>query len=377
MHCRAQQALHLLALEPIAETIADKNAYGFRPHRSTADAIERCVSALVRKGSAQYILEGDIQSCFDQLSHQWLLQHVPTDKGMLAKWLKAGYMDGNMLYDTNSGTPQGGIVSPTLLTIALHGLEAAINAVTKPRYDKTYLCTYADDFIVTGVSVSQLENKVKPVIEDFLAERGLKLSPTKTKITHIDEGFDFLGVNIRKYNGKLICKPAKENTAAFLRKIRQTIKGNATAKTEHLIQLLNPIIRGWGNFHRHNSAKRTFGKADHQIFNALWRWAKRRHPNKGRQWIKRKYFRSRGNRHWAFFADYIDHRGKPQTIELFELGKIPIRRYIKIRVEATPYDPAYKAYFADRHRRRKSRKLDRPCEQPSWSPWWEIEEPSD
>lgn len=372
MACRAQQALHLLALEPIAETIADKNAYGFRPYRSTADAIEQCVMFLARPGSARFIFEGDIKACFDTISHSWLLNNIPMDKAILAKWLAAGYIENGNLYPTNLGTPQGGLISPCLLTITLCGLEAAIKAVIKPRRDKVHLCTYADDFIITGATSEILTETVRPVVESFLAERGLALSPTKTRITPIEEGFDFLGVNTRKYKGKLLCKPAKANQTAFLKDIRHTIKSNATAKTENLIHLLNPKIRGWANYHCHNSAKQTFSKIQTNIFESLWRWAKRRHPEKGMEWIRRKYFRSKGHQHWVFTATIKDAKGNKTHLDLVDISKTPIRRHIKIRAEATPYDPAYQDYFAERQSRRKEKRLTLPCKS-SWSPWWEIE----
>ena len=175
MHCRAQQALHLLALEPISETMADKNSYGFRPLRSTADALGQCFLALCRQHSPEYILEGDIKSCFDTISHQWLLKHATMDKMMLQKWLSAGYIEKDQLCVTEQGTPQGGIISPTLLNITLSGLEKAVKSATK-REDKINVIIYADDFIITGVTKEVLENKVKPVVENFLNERGLVLS---------------------------------------------------------------------------------------------------------------------------------------------------------------------------------------------------------
>jgi RNA-directed DNA polymerase len=370
--CRAQQALYLMGLEPVAEMMSDKHAYGFRPYRSTADAIEQCVLSLAQKGSSQFILEGDIKSCFDTISHSWLLNHVPMDKAMLAKWLTAGYIENDSLYPTDCGTPQGGIISPSLLVITLSGLEAVVKAVTHARRDKAHLCTYADDFIITGATPEILAETIRPAVESFLAERGLVLSQTKTRITHIEEGFDFLGVNIRKYKGKLLCKPAKPNLLAFLKDIRHTIKSNATAKTENLIRILNPKIRGWANYHCHNSAKRTFLKVSRHIFESLWQWAKRRHPEKGIAWIRRKYFRSKGNRHWVFFATIKGPTGKKTPLDLVEIGRTPIRRHIKIRAEATPYDPAYQEYLATRQARRKDKRLFLPCKS-SWSPWWEIE----
>ena len=250
MICRAQQALYLMGLEPVAESIADKHAYGFRPYRSCADAIEQCFRALANRSRAQWILEGDIKACFDKISHTWLMNNVPMDKSMLAKWLSAGYVDQGQLYPTNDGTPQGGIISPTLLTITMAGMEQAIKSVVSQK-DKVNVVSYADDFIVTGISKEVLEQKVKQAIESFLLTRGLELSNEKTIITHIDNGFDFLGFNVRKYHGKLLIKPAKKSVKAFLKNIRSTIKKQATAKTENLIRLLNPKLRGWANYYRH------------------------------------------------------------------------------------------------------------------------------
>lgn len=298
------------------------------------------------------------------------------DKEILTKWLTAGYIENDSLFSTSCGTPQGGIISPSLLTITLSGLEAAIKAAVKSSRDKVHLCTYADDFIITGATPEVLVETVRPVVESFLAERGLVLSPTKTRITPIEEGFDFLGVNIRKYKDKLLCKPAKSNLTAFLQNINHTIKSNATAKTDNLIRLLNPKIRGWANYHRHNSAKKTFSKVGHLIFQSLWRWAKRRHPEKGAQWIKQKYFRSVGHRHWVFSANVTGDPKEKVYLDLVDISKTPIRRHIKIKAEATPYDPAYQEYFAERQKRRKEKRSTLLCKS-SWSAWWEIESAND
>ena len=202
MHCRGMQALYLLALEPVVEMKAGKNSYGFRPKRSAADAIEQCFTILAKKTSAQYILEGDIKSCFNRISHKWLLNNIIIDKDMLKKWLEAGYIDDKgLLNPTNLGVPQGSPISPTILNATLSGLEQAIKTHFKPS-DKVHLVVYADDFIITAANKETLENQVKPLVERFLGERGLELSLEKTKITHIHEGFNFLGHNIRKYRNK-------------------------------------------------------------------------------------------------------------------------------------------------------------------------------
>src|SRR5271154_4701107 len=258
MRDRAMQALHLLALSPVAETTADKNSYGFRSGRGTADAIGQSFLMLSRRDSATWVLEGDIRGCFDNISHEWLLAHVPTDKEVLHKWLKAGFMENRTLFPTEAGTPQGGIISPTLANLTLDGLERLLKATFdrkaarwKADNPKVNFVRYADDFIITGSSKELLENEVKPLVERFLLERGLQLSPEKTCITHIEDGFDFLGQNLRRHGRKVLTTPSKKNLHAFLEKVRGAIKRNSTAKQANLIGILNPIIRGWANYHRH------------------------------------------------------------------------------------------------------------------------------
>jgi RNA-directed DNA polymerase len=346
------QALYLLALEPVAETQADRNSYGFRPKRSTADAIGQCFTALALKQAAQWILEGDIKACFDRISHTWLVSHIPMDKSILRKWLAVGYMEEGILYPTDSGTPQGGIASPTLANMVLDGLEqVAVKAA--PRDQKVHVVKYADDFIITGASREVLEEKVKPAVEAFLWARGLELSAEKTTITHIEDGFDFLGFSVRKYAGKLLIKPAKQSVKAFLADIRGFIKSNPAAKTEILIQQLNPKIRGWTNYYRHVVAKKTFAHVDHHIFLALLAWINRRHPNKSARWKRKRYFRSQGLRHWVFFTLTHDKQGKTMHLDLFQAGRVAIIRHVKIRADATAYDPAFRDYFARRARSRR------------------------
>src|SRR5712691_10352091 len=201
---RAMQALYLLALDPIAETLGDPNSYGFRTERSTADAIEQCFTVLARKHAPQWILEGDIRACFDGLSHEWLLAHIPMDKAMLHKWLKAGFVDKHLLYPTEAGVPQGGICSPVIANLTLDGLERLLRAHDPPNTKraqraKVNLVRYCDDFIITGSSQAVLKQEVKPLVEQFLRVRGLELSQAKTHITPITHGFDFLGQHVRKY----------------------------------------------------------------------------------------------------------------------------------------------------------------------------------
>jgi RNA-directed DNA polymerase len=354
MKDKAMQALHLLALEPVSETLADNKSYGFRPERSTADAREQCFTVLANAKRPQWILEGDIKGCFDNISHQWMLENVPTDKVILQKWLQAGYVYKGKLFPTTAGTPQGGIISPTLANVTLDGLEAALRSQfgrtqsMEAKKHQVNLVRYADDFIITGKSKELLENEVKPLVESFLKKRGLTLSVEKTKVTHIEEGFDFLGWNFRKYDGKLLIKPSKKNVKAFLGKIRETVKRNKAAKQENLIGLLNPMIRGWANYHKGTVAKETFAKVRREVWKVLWQWATRRHPNKGLHWIKERYFEPDGKQKWTFTAKVKDKDGKPREVRLVQANDIKIERYIKIKGEANPFDPAQEAYFESR-----------------------------
>jgi RNA-directed DNA polymerase len=350
MRDRAMQALYLLALEPVAEIQADKNSYGFRPKRSAADATGQCFLSLSRKTSAQWIFEGDIKACFDEISHSWLMENVLMDKTILQQWLTAGYMENGAFYDTESGTPQGGIISPALANLALDGLEDVVKQATD-KIDKVNIIRYADDFVITGNSKEILEQKVKPVVMAFLIKRGLMLSETKTHITHIDRGFDFLGFNLRKYNGKLLIKPSKKSIKTFLADIRSLIKSHRTIKTENLIRLLNPKLRGWANYFRHVVSKEVFSRVDTAIFKTLYRWVKRRHRNKNAQWRYEKYFKHPMPVTWWFHTKSHTTDGKPVFLKLFKLAKVKIERHLKIKADATPYDSAYTAYFSQREAR--------------------------
>jgi RNA-directed DNA polymerase len=357
MNDRAMQALYLMALDPVAETRADPNSYGFRRARSCADAIEQCHKALSSRTAAEWILEGDIQACFDRIDHEWLLANVPIcDKRVLRSWLKAGHLYKNACHSSTEGTPQGGIISPALANIALDGLERRLGPwttrrTTKGRKAKVHYVRYADDFVVTGSSKELLEDEIKPVLAAFFAERGLTLSPEKTVITHISSGFDFLGQNVRDYGGKILIKPSKKSVHKLLEKVRAVIKGNKATSAYNLIVLLNPIIRGWCNYHKHACSKRTFVQVDTAIFRCLWQWAKRRHQreNKNRQWVADKYFGTLGGRSWRFFGETQKAKWEPATRNWLALAaRVRIVRHIKIRNTVNPYDPVDAAYLAER-----------------------------
>lgn len=346
MQDRAMQALHALALKPIAETIGDRNSYGFREGRSCADAIGQAFCALAKSYAPVWVLEGDIKSCFDRISHPWLLKNIPMDKRMLQQWLTAGYLEGGRLFPTREGTPQGGIISPLLANLTLDGMEKAIRSRIRIRRDQVNFIRYADDFVVTARTKETLEQTVKPVVVAFLAERGLELSEQKTTITHIEAGFNFLGQNVRKYRNKLVIKPAKDGLKALVQKTRECIKGCLGQTAETLIAKLNPIVRGWANYHRYVCSAKAFWNADRAIHYQLLRWAKRTHPNKSYGWLKQKYFSFLGR--FGFYAHKRTSTGESKVLRLHSPRHTVIERHIKVRGEANPYDPVYTEYFERR-----------------------------
>lgn len=348
MKDRAMQALYLLALDPVAETTGDENSYGFRPHRCTADAIAQCFTVLARQDRAQWVLEGDIKGFFDNISHDWVLANIPLDKQVLGKWLASGYMEQGKRFDTVAGTPQGGIISPVIANMVLDGLEGKLRTLAKNQSQQRKLqinyVRYADDFIVTGKSKELLETEVLPLLNAFMAERGVALSEEKTLITHIDNGFDFLGQNVRKYNGKLLIKPSNKNVKMFLGKVREVLTRHKMAPAWLIVQWLNPKIRGWANYHRHVVSSETFSYVDHRIWQMLWRWARRRHSNKPRHWVAKKYFGRVGGREWVFGGlkpDGVMHH-------LLLASQVSIKRHVKVKGDANPYDQSQEQYFEKR-----------------------------
>ena len=355
---RAMQTLYKFSLEPIAETYADPNSYGFRIGRSTHDAIEQCFTDLNKGKSPEWILEGDIKGCFDHISHEWLLENIPMDTQILEKWLKCGYVETRKLFPTDEGAPQGGTISPTLMNMTLDGLERLLQERLPTRqkvngrthFNKLNFVRYADDFIITGESPEFLRDKVLPIVKEFLTERGLQLSEEKTVITHIEDGFDFLGKNIRKYNGKLLIKPSKTSVKSFLEKVRSIIKGNKSTKQETLIRKLNPVIRGWVNNQRYVVSSKVFSRVDYEIYKCLWQWAKRRHKKKSHKWIAQKYWHNIGSRQWTFSVPYENQstEGEPLYCKLEYATDTKIIRFKKIVAEANPFDECWTDYFEER-----------------------------
>jgi len=336
---RAMQALYSLALQPIAETTADARSFGFRLFKCAQDASSYAFRCLYQDTSSPWILEGDIKGCFDNISHTWLKDNIPIDRSILSQFLKSGFIFDDTFYHTDKGTPQGGIVSPILANMTLDGIENLL----KERFPKmkVYFIRYCDDFLVI-VPSKGIAEEVQGIIRDFLSIRGLELSSEKTVITHIDEGFDFLSWNFRKYDGKFLIKPSQKSIKSITQKLNTIVSKAKTWTQDELIKTLNPVIRGWANYHRHIAAKDVFRKLDSYLWEITWRWGKRRHSNKGHKWIANKYWTSEGTRNWVF---------KTNENKLLKFSDTKIRRHRHAKLDANPY--LDRNYFLERKDRIK------------------------
>ena len=348
MSDRAMQALYLLALEPVGETTADHNSYGFRPKRSCRDAIAQCFLSLSKSYSPRWVLDADIKACFDWIDHDWLLDNIPIEKKILSQWLKSGYIQKGKLFPTKAGTPQGGIISPLLANMALDGMEALVKKHNK-RGMKLNFIRYADDFCITAELKETLENIIIPELKTFLGTRGLELSEEKTRIVNIEEGFDFLGQTMRKFRGnKLITQPSKESTRIHLDKVRSTIKLCGGQNAEYLIKKLSPVIRGWSNYHRFVQSGKAYYRCQYLTNGYLMKWAKRSNGSKTPKWLRNHFWgKSRDKRHFSCLSI---KDGKPYVRSLFYHPEVGQARYIKIRGSVNPYSKKDKEYFAMRER---------------------------
>ena len=330
---RAMQTLHALALSPVESATGDKTSFGFKLYRSTKDACAYLHTCMSRKLAPKWVVEGDIKSCYDEIDHNWILENIPMHKQVLRESLKAGYIEEHHQFPTEKGTPQGGTVSPIIANMTLNGLETVIakKFYSKPdgTIDKTHrnkhrvnFVRFADDFVITADS-EEVAYEIINTVKTFLEPRGLRLSDEKTRVTNIDDGFDFLGWNFRKYDGKLLIKPSADSQNGVISKIREIIHKAKAWDQERLIQMLNPIIRGWAQYHNHAVSKAVFSKMDNVVYNMLVSWAKRRHPNKGTKWIMDKYWHKCGNRKYVFSTE-------SNTLERFSTTKIVRHRLARL-----------------------------------------------
>ena len=349
---RSKQALAKMAREPEWEAKFEPNSYGFRPGRSCQDAIAAIFLAIRYK--PKFVVDADIKGCFDNINHEALLRklHTPTILSHAIKgWLRAGVMEGVDFSPTKRGTPQGGVISPLLANIALHGLEEAITKGYKRTEEQPFLIRYADDFIVLHSDKDKIDQLAGSITAQ-LAKMGLSLSPTKTRVTHTltpyqeNVGFDFLGFSIRQFpvgkthtgrstNGqplgfKTIIKPSKESVKQHLAQTKKRLRQLRSRPQWQVIKELNPVTRGWTNYYRAVVSSKVFNGCDNVLWHQLRRWSRARHPNKGSQWIRRKYWKTEGNRHGVFAT--------PEGAKLRWHRDTHIRRHVKVKGEASPYN---------------------------------------
>ncbi|MDY7012313.1 MAG: group II intron reverse transcriptase/maturase [Cyanobacteriota bacterium] len=365
---RALQALVKLALEPEWEARFEPNSYGFRPGRSCLDAIEALFDAI--KYKPKYVLDADIAQCFDRINHKALLdklQTFPTLRRQVRAWLKAGVMDGKQLFPTSEGTPQGGVLSPLLANIVLHGMEERIKQAFPRmtegarktwfhpkgiRFYSPKLIRYADDFVILHEDINVVA-QCRETISDWLKDIGLELKPSKTRITHtLNEyqqqkpGLNFLGFTIRQFpvgkchsgknpygvplGYKTIITPSQEKLKLHTQRLGAVVQNHKALSQSALIAHINPIIRGWSNYYSRACSTETFRQADTNLFSQLKAWARHRHPNKSLSWVYRKYWHAEGNQNWVF----KHHDG----LRLVKHTDIKIERHIKVKGDRSPYD---------------------------------------
>lgn len=362
---RVLQAVVKNSYEPHFEAKFEANSFGFRPGRSTQDAIEQCFSRL-QKGKDTWVFDADIKGAFDNINHDFILMVVQKLPGreLIKQWLKAGYVEAEVFNPTNSGTPQGGIISPLLANIALDGLDELLKKFIKTtiqirksgkrqgqqekvKSSKYGYIRYADDFLITARNEEDIK-AVVPIVEEWLKQRGLTLNQDKTSITQIEQGVNFLGFNLRQYKGKILTKPQKEKVLTFLQRLRNWLKTNKTLPQNAVIAHINQQLIGWANYYRTGVSKAVFSYVDHMVHKMLWSWSIRRHPTKGKQWVKNKYFRALTRRQWIFAAEVKDRHGKPKTESVIKISQIPIIRHVKVKGTSSPDDPTLVKYWEQR-----------------------------
>ncbi len=361
MEERVKQGLVKLALEPQWEAKFEPNSYGFRPAKSAHDAIGAIFSSI--KQQPKHVLDADIAKCFDQINHDFLLNKLQTHpliRREVKAWLKSGVLDNGILFPTKEGTPQGGVVSPLLANIALHGMEEEIKAYAKTRKGNKRdnelsisVIRYADDFVILHKD-KEVILKCKEIIENWLKPLDLELKPSKTRISHTlnkyegNTGFDFLGFNIRQHEVgktntgkntkgkplgfKTIISPSKEAVKKHTKKIGDVIRKHKASPQIALIKELNPIIRGWANYYRSVCSKETYSKCDFLMYQQLKRWAERRHPMKTKTWVVNKYWHTHGIRNWVFSTREED------GLKLLSHSEVEIKRHVKVKGNKSPYD---------------------------------------
>ncbi|MBW4445844.1 MAG: group II intron reverse transcriptase/maturase [Spirirestis rafaelensis WJT71-NPBG6] len=384
---RALQALTAMALEPEWEARFEENSYGFRPARSCQDAIDAIFNCISRQN--KYVLDADVAQCFDKIDHKALLQKLntfPKFRRQIKAWLQAGVVDGKRFSKTEMGVPQGGIISPLLANIALHGLENTVRdwveenvKVYSPKnhpYAKKQVrqsvsvIRYADDFVILHKDLNVVL-ECKRITEEFLAKMGLELKEAKTRISHtLNEclgqkpGFDFLGFEIRQHvvgkdqGGKIgfpgsslatrtkdyktIIRPSASSVRNHYNKLKNGLKKMTNQSVDRVIAHLNPKIRGWSNYYRYVVSSKVFRKIDDWLYQRYWRWCKRKHDKKGSKYLKQKYFASGKNGNWVLVS-----KNKDELFYGISHRDTEISRHIKVKEDKSPYDGDW-AYWSSR-----------------------------
>ena len=357
---RALQARVVNALEPEWEARFEPRSYGFRPGRGCHDAIEAIYWTLNGKRSKrQWVLDADLSAAFDRINHDCLLAALGTfpARGLVRQWLKAGVGEKGRYASTEEGTPQGGVISPLLLNVAMHGMEAAAGV----RYSTVgvkgaqtvagtpALVRYADDFVVMCYTRDQAE-MARSRLDQWLAPKGLSFNEDKTRIVDIDDGFDFLGFNVRRYGGKLLIKPSKAAVTRFRQRLTAEVRSLRGSSALMVIVRLNPIIRGWAAYYRSVVSKEVFSTVDDHLWSLTYRWALRSHPNKSKHWAATRYFgqfNAFRQNHWVF-----GDRDSGAYLRRFDWTKIV--RHRMVMGTSSPDDPALTKYWVDRRRKGSS-----------------------
>ena len=354
---RVHQARVVNALEPEWEARFEPRSYGFRPGRGCQDAIQAVHETAKGKSARRlWALDADLASAFDLIAHEHILSQIGSfpARGMIRAWLKAGVVEQGRVHRTEDGVPQGGVVSPLLLNVALHGMEKAAgvryyqtgNSAGKAVKGSPVLIRYADDLVALCHTREQAF-EVKVRLAEWLAPRGLAFNEDKTRVVSLAEGFDFLGFNVRRYRGKLLIKPSK----AAIRRIRERLRSELRALRGHsakaVIRRLNPIIRGWANYYRTHVAAEIFDKLDQYLWRLTYKWARFSHANKSASWVTARYFgkfnKARQDR-WVF-----GDRQSGSYMHRFSWTSIV--RHQTVWQGASPDDPAQAEYWARRRRK--------------------------
>ena len=344
IHDRIVQEILRIGLDPIVEYWSNSNSYGFRPKRSCHDATEHLFRKLANDDRPRYVLEGDIKGCFDNVKHEHIIEtlegwYVPKwATGTIYRILKTKVFHNGEIYDSKTGTPQGGVISPLLANVALTTLDNFCEDLGPKQSNP--IIRFADDFVIVCRSEPEAKQIKNKIAEYLLTKVGLTLSEEKTKITHIYKGFNFLGFNFKKYKSMkekgevkytLSIRPEKEKVKAFLRDCKEIIVTHKTATQGNLIKMLTPKLIGWAMYYRHVIAARTFGRIDRELWFKLYKWAMRRHPNKSKKWVIRKYFQNTSERK----SHFVDRETK---LQLPTLNKIPTKKFVKVNNEFRVYD---------------------------------------